>query len=106
MVKAVILAAGYGTRLTRDIEADTTGVYAHLVGVPKPLLPIGTRGLCMAYCVCFRLGHSDLAGGVPLCTRWMNDIAKIPDIDGICVVVRDTTQLATALISPFTNGPC
>jgi NDP-sugar pyrophosphorylase family protein len=37
----LILAAGYGTRLARDIAEDTSGRYAHLAEVPKPLLPIG-----------------------------------------------------------------
>lgn len=40
-MKALILAAGYGTRLARDIENDASGRYANLLGVPKPLLPIG-----------------------------------------------------------------
>lgn len=40
-MKAVILAAGYGTRLQRDVLADRSGRYAHLAGVAKPLLPVG-----------------------------------------------------------------
>lgn len=40
-MKAVILAAGYGTRLQRDVLADSSGRYAHLAGVAKPLLPVG-----------------------------------------------------------------
>nr|XP_023670601.1 mannose-1-phosphate guanyltransferase-like [Paramormyrops kingsleyae] len=44
-MKAVILAAGYGTRLQRDIENDTTGKFQHLIGIPKPLLPIGHAAL-------------------------------------------------------------
>jgi NDP-sugar pyrophosphorylase family protein len=39
---AVVLAAGYGTRLARDIELDPSNAYAHLRSTPKPLLPIGT----------------------------------------------------------------
>lgn len=42
-MKALVLAAGYGTRLGRDIENDQSGRYAHLAGVSKPLLPIGER---------------------------------------------------------------
>ncbi|XP_057708435.1 uncharacterized protein zgc:136439 isoform X3 [Corythoichthys intestinalis] len=38
-MKAVILAAGYGTRLQRDVAADRSGRFAHLVGIAKPLLP-------------------------------------------------------------------
>eukprot|EP01147_Barroeca_monosierra_P008927 gene8927-1268_t len=37
-MKALILAAGYGTRLQRDIERSAT--YKILSGIPKPLLPI------------------------------------------------------------------
>jgi NDP-sugar pyrophosphorylase family protein len=42
---AVILAAGYGTRLSRDLEMDQTGNWRHLLGLPKPLLPIGSTPL-------------------------------------------------------------
>ncbi|XP_056886333.1 glucose-1-phosphate adenylyltransferase isoform X2 [Takifugu flavidus] len=44
-MKAVILAAGYGTRLQRDAAADTSGRFAHLVGAAKPLLPVGRCAL-------------------------------------------------------------
>lgn len=40
-MNVLILAAGYGTRLQRGIENDQTGLYHHLKGVPKALLPIG-----------------------------------------------------------------
>lgn len=40
-MKALVLAAGYGTRLEKDIRSDTSGRFAHLLGLPKPLLPIG-----------------------------------------------------------------
>uniref|UniRef100_A0A3B4TVG3 Zgc:136439 n=1 Tax=Seriola dumerili TaxID=41447 RepID=A0A3B4TVG3_SERDU len=40
-MKAVILAAGYGTRLQRDVVADSSGRFAHLAGTAKPLLPVG-----------------------------------------------------------------
>jgi len=55
----VILAAGYGTRLGRDIDADTTGNYAHLKGLPKALLPIG---------------------GEPLLNHWINQFKACPRI--------------------------
>lgn len=42
-MKAIILAAGFGTRLERDILDDSSGEYSHLVGVPKPLLPVGGK---------------------------------------------------------------
>lgn len=38
--KVLILAAGYGSRLERDIREDSSGKFSHLVGVPKPLLPL------------------------------------------------------------------
>ncbi|XP_012697789.2 glucose-1-phosphate adenylyltransferase 2 [Clupea harengus] len=40
-MKAVILAAGYGTRLQRDVENDKTERFKHLLGIAKPLLPVG-----------------------------------------------------------------
>ena len=41
----VVLCAGYGTRLARDIEAaEPAASYAHLAGIPKPLLPVAGRG--------------------------------------------------------------
>lgn len=42
-MKVLILAAGYGTRLARDLER--TGECPELKGVPKPLLPIAGRPL-------------------------------------------------------------
>lgn len=45
-MKALILAAGYGTRLQRDLRNDQSGNYNELLDVPKPLLPIGTYPLC------------------------------------------------------------
>ena len=39
----VVLCAGYGTRLARDIDADPA--YSHLAGIPKPLLPVAGRPL-------------------------------------------------------------
>eukprot|EP01102_Stenamoeba_stenopodia_P004113 TRINITY_DN1429_c0_g1_i1.p1 TRINITY_DN1429_c0_g1~~TRINITY_DN1429_c0_g1_i1.p1 ORF type:complete len:272 (+),score=57.55 TRINITY_DN1429_c0_g1_i1:127-942(+) len=41
----VVLAAGYGTRLERDINQDTSKKYEHLRGLPKPLIPVGGRPL-------------------------------------------------------------
>ena len=42
-MNVLVLAAGYGTRLGKDIAQDATGKYAHLAKLPKPLLPIGTK---------------------------------------------------------------
>ncbi|XP_060944813.1 uncharacterized protein zgc:136439 [Limanda limanda] len=44
-MKAVILAAGYGTRLQRDVSVDRSGRFEHLVGGAKPLLPVGRCAL-------------------------------------------------------------
>ncbi|XP_029936997.1 uncharacterized protein LOC115380086 [Myripristis murdjan] len=44
-MKAVILAAGYGTRLQRDVESDSSGRFSSLAGTAKPLLPVGRRAL-------------------------------------------------------------
>lgn len=40
-LSVLILGAGYGTRLQRDLKASTN--YKHLLGVPKALLPLGSR---------------------------------------------------------------
>ena len=71
-MKAVILAAGFGTRLQRDIENDTSGNYSHLKGVPKPLLPIGNK---------------------PLLTHWVDMLKGITLIDQVFVMVS-TNSLA------------
>eukprot|EP01135_Chromosphaera_perkinsii_P000693 Nk52_evm5s150 gene=Nk52_evmTU5s150 len=42
-MKIVILGAGYGTRLQRDLTNNKE--YSQLLGVPKPLLPIGPAPL-------------------------------------------------------------
>jgi glucuronokinase len=42
-VGVVLLAAGYGTRLVRDMR--DTPAFAHLADTPKPLLPVGGRVL-------------------------------------------------------------
>uniref|UniRef100_A0A672QUC0 Uncharacterized protein n=1 Tax=Sinocyclocheilus grahami TaxID=75366 RepID=A0A672QUC0_SINGR len=55
-MKAVILAACYGTRLQRDIENDTTGNFKHLGGIAKPLLHVGPCNIsllgCWVYTLC------------------------------------------------------
>ncbi|XP_068230042.1 UTP--glucose-1-phosphate uridylyltransferase-like [Palaemon carinicauda] len=66
-MRAVILAAGYGTRLERDLKEDTTDCYSHLKGVPKPLLPIGRK---------------------PLISHWIEIFEGIPEITSIIVVVN------------------
>jgi len=65
---AVILAAGYGTRLTRDLHADTSGEWEHIKNYPKPLLPLGNK---------------------PLLTRWVLLLHDFKDLDKICVITND-----------------
>lgn len=65
-MKALILAAGYGTRLERDLKADKSGKYGHLIGVPKPLLPIGNKALI---------------------SRWMEFLEREHSISDVYVVV-------------------
>ena len=42
-MKVIILAAGYGTRLQKDIIDNAT--YNHLRGLPKPLVPLNSKPL-------------------------------------------------------------
>ncbi|CAH1788257.1 unnamed protein product [Owenia fusiformis] len=64
-MKVLVLAAGYGTRLERDLKESTE--YKHLIGVPKPLLPIGNK---------------------PLISHWYDTIEKTEEIDGVYVVTN------------------
>lgn len=68
-MKVLVLAGGYGTRLARDLEAEgALGQYAHLRGVPKPLLPVG---------------------GIPLISHWLTLLRACPDTQGaVYIVVR------------------
>lgn len=54
-LKVVILAAGYGTRLEHDLRADPSGRFTRLLGLPKPLVPVG---------------------GVPLISHWLRILAE------------------------------
>ncbi|XP_022086056.1 uncharacterized protein LOC110976781 isoform X2 [Acanthaster planci] len=69
-MRIIILAGGYGTRLQRDLRNhDPQGVYRHLQGMPKALLPIGHR---------------------PLISHWMETLWKCrSQIDEIYVVCND-----------------
>ncbi|XP_068099978.1 uncharacterized protein [Hyperolius riggenbachi] len=67
-MKVVILAAGYGTRLLRDLQAAKQDTYAKLVGVPKPLLPIGQ---------------------LPLISYWVEALKARKEIQNIFVVTND-----------------
>ncbi|EGD77206.1 hypothetical protein PTSG_08298 [Salpingoeca rosetta] len=68
-MRALILAAGYGTRLQRDIDQSPT--YHHLSGVPKPLLPIGN---------------------VPLISRWVKELQRHRDRISEILVVTNATN--------------
>ncbi|KAI8145436.1 nucleotide-diphospho-sugar transferase [Fennellomyces sp. T-0311] len=46
-MKVLILGAGYGTRLQRDLHAAPE--YKHLLGVPKALLPLGGRDALISH---------------------------------------------------------
>uniref|UniRef100_A0A0P4W351 Nucleotidyl transferase domain-containing protein n=1 Tax=Scylla olivacea TaxID=85551 RepID=A0A0P4W351_SCYOL len=67
-MRAVLLAAGYGTRLECDLQNDASGLFSHLVGTPKPLLPIG---------------------GMPLVTHWIKAFDQVPEITSVVVVTND-----------------
>ncbi|XP_069471741.1 uncharacterized protein [Ambystoma mexicanum] len=49
----VILAAGYGTRLLQDLQNAGKEEFEHLVGIPKPLLPIGCLPLISHWMAAF-----------------------------------------------------
>lgn len=69
-MKVLILAAGYGTRLARDIKES--GKYNELQGVPKPLLVVS---------------------GKPLISHWMDILAACPETkDEIYVVVNEANR--------------
>lgn len=63
-MNALILAAGYGTRLEQDLRGSEG--YHQLLGVPKPLLPIGGR---------------------PLVSHWMSILQSCKEIRDIYMVV-------------------
>ncbi|NP_001106336.1 uncharacterized protein LOC100127296 isoform X1 [Xenopus laevis] len=65
-MKVVILAAGYGTRLLRDLQNEEQ--FAHLVGTPKPLLPIG---------------------GLPLISYWVEALKARNDVSHLVVITND-----------------
>jgi len=41
----IILAAGFGTRLQKDLDSDQSGLFNHLLHLPKPLLPLNNKPL-------------------------------------------------------------
>lgn len=60
----VLLAAGFGTRIKKDLYADSQ--FVHLANTPKPLLPLA---------------------GKPLISHWLPNLA---DISGVCNVTLVT----------------
>ena len=66
-MKVLILAAGFGTRLQRDIRE--CGTHKELENVPKPLLPVS---------------------GKPVISHWMEILGTCPETGGdVYVVVND-----------------
>ena len=67
--QVVILAAGYGTRLSSDLEKTPVEKWRRMSGVPKPLLPLG---------------------GIPLISRLLDLLSSEEErITTICVVTND-----------------
>ncbi|XP_069082012.1 uncharacterized protein [Pleurodeles waltl] len=52
-MKVIILGAGYGTRLLKDLQ-NGGDEFKHLVGIPKPLLPIGHLPLISHWMAAFQ----------------------------------------------------
>ncbi|XP_063792794.1 glucose-1-phosphate thymidylyltransferase-like isoform X2 [Pseudophryne corroboree] len=67
-MKVIILAAGYGTRLLKDLHKANQEAFRTLIGIPKPLLPIG---------------------GLPLISYWIEAFRAIEDTTGIFVITND-----------------
>lgn len=76
-MKALILGAGYGTRLQKAVSNDKSGTYQHLDGVPKPLLPIGKK---------------------PLISHWTSVFRNIPDVDEVYVAVSISCRPMIAIL--------
>lgn len=67
-MNVLILAAGYGTRLQRDLQNEESQKHAHLMGLPKALLPIG---------------------GQALISHWTKLLSPVQSIQKILVLVND-----------------
>ena len=80
-MKTLILGAGFGTRLERDLKNDATTNYKHLIGVPKPLLPIGHQ---------------------PLVTHWVKSLETISDVDQVYIVVSCASHNDLSVLWPAT----
>ncbi|KAJ1617170.1 hypothetical protein T492DRAFT_850291 [Pavlovales sp. CCMP2436] len=67
---AVILAAGYGSRLQKDIETDPSKQFGHLLGQPKALLPVGGVPLLDHWLRIFRETSAQVGGFI---LAWARD---------------------------------
>ncbi|ELU04065.1 hypothetical protein CAPTEDRAFT_126692 [Capitella teleta] len=74
-MRGVILAAGYGTRLQRDLCNDDSGQFKHLLGLPKALLPIGP--------------DQD-----PLITHWVRALQANKSVTSIIIVTNSSNHEA------------
>ncbi|KAI9496164.1 nucleotide-diphospho-sugar transferase [Zychaea mexicana] len=81
-MKVLILGAGYGTRLQRDLHASPD--YKHLLGVPKALLPLGGRDA--------------------LITHWL-ELFRSHNINDVYVVTNAATYEAFAAWAERNNVP-
>lgn len=63
-VSVIVLAAGYGTRLERDLSENAD--HSQLRGIPKALLPIN---------------------GKPLLSHWVEILQQVAKIDHVFIVV-------------------
>ncbi|RIB01502.1 nucleotide-diphospho-sugar transferase [Gigaspora rosea] len=69
-LKILILGAGYGTRLQRDILQDTSQKYSHLLGIPKALLPVGGQDALITHWLqIFKTANIDVASSVYVVTN-------------------------------------
>lgn len=70
-MKVLILAAGYGTRLERDIRDSES--HKELQGVPKPLLPVS---------------------GKPVISHWLDMLTACPETrDAVYVIVNEANRV-------------
>lgn len=63
----VFLAAGYGTRIRKDLQTDSQ--FSHLALKPKPLLPLA---------------------GLPLISHWLPHLSHLPSLVNITVITNST----------------
>ena len=59
-MNVIVLGAGHGTRLERDLRSNDE--FAHLLGVPKLLLPIGGTTLLSRWMALFESSGGHFGG--------------------------------------------